>query len=524
MKKTVILILLFLAINGFAFSEEIDEKLQPDSLQAVLEIVPERDRESLSEALEDAGTNYEQLADAIYNTDGNQREAAIWLIKNMPHLDRLEMKTEILLEHIDYAYRTQNYFQYSVPDTLFRNYILTYRIAQESVQAWRKALFEYFSPMVSEAKTPADAAAIINQWIETELTPHEYEFFGGQQPPLFTMKTKSGTESEISILTTAILKSIGIPSRNARIAYFAREEGGADWVEIFSEGKWLPLYPLDSQNFGNFHKFEEDASDNVTVVATTSAFERNLVTENYTDTGKIEFRISAHGQPKKNFGHFSVNVFNRGALRPLDDLWTYTDTTGTFICTVGNGQYVVETGIRSKTGDVFVETSHIEVSADSTLIVELDVTPPAIVDQQIDLNIDKEISSFYLSDIDGEIRSDKDGEGKKAMILAIFSGDTEPSKRMLPLINEFYENLEKPEKKKLLLYGIYEGEIENIKEFKEDWALDFPVLIDAEKKLAEPSDELPIVVGLDEHRLIKFYEEGYNLNIKAILQDFISKY
>jgi peroxiredoxin len=146
------------------------------------------------------------------------------------------------------------------------------------------------------------------------------------------------------------------------------------------------------------------------------------------------------------------------------------------------------------------------------------------VDQQIDLNIDKEISSFYLSDIDGEIRSDKDGEGKKAMILAIFSGDTEPSKRMLPLINEFYENLEKPEKKKLLLYGIYEGEIENIKEFKEDWALDFPVLIDAEKKLAEPSDELPIVVGLDEHRLIKFYEEGYNLNIKAILQDFISKY
>ena len=70
----------------------------------------------------------------------------------MPHLDRLEMTQTCLLEHIEYAYKVKKALQ----DTLFREYILAYRIDEEPVKPWRKYLSQEFSWLKGKKNSPKE--------------------------------------------------------------------------------------------------------------------------------------------------------------------------------------------------------------------------------------------------------------------------------------------------------------------------------------------------------------------------------
>lgn len=381
MRKLNFILILFFVLFLSSFAQDI-EKFDPEKEKGFLDLISTEQKDQLISALQDAAGNYKELTFAIRKLDKEKREDLVWLILNMPHLDRLTITSQILLEHIDYAYKTLKASKYEVPQDLFKEFILTYRISEEPVSAWRKDLFEKFYPQVKDKNTPSEVAKIINKWISENIKNRSKEFFGEVLPPLLVMKGKKGTEEEIAILTTAILKSIGIPSRRAKTRYLGEQKGGASWVEIYEKGRWLPLYPLYPESFGDFHKYEKEKPFNLTLVSTTSAFEKSLVTENYTPVGRLKLYLTSEEKPAIGFKHFSVNVFNDGCLSPLDDLSfgckdeeCATDSAGFFEATLGDGIYYVETGVRDSTGNVFVNIQKVEIKPEKTWELKMEISP-----------------------------------------------------------------------------------------------------------------------------------------------------
>ncbi|MBN2542805.1 hypothetical protein JXI42_08035 [bacterium] len=523
MKKLILLLLLLVyLLSAINLHAQIGEPF--DSLQAVkyLTFVSNDLDSAFFEAMKDAGSNWKELAEFVKNLPKERRDDGVWLLQRMPHLDRLVATNEILAEHVDYAYKIKSTAPYDIPDSLFRDYILTYRISSESVEAYRKPLYDRFYTMFNGIDDAKDVSKSINKWVADNISIGEHEFFGEIQTPLLTLKRREGTESEISILTTAMLKTFGIPSRNAYVRYLLNEASGDSWVEVFCDGEWLPLYPLHPEYFANFNKFEEDNEKNITIVITHGGFERNEVTNSYSKTGFVKLSFLDQDKPAKKFEHFSLAVYSDGTYFPLDDVGAEADTNGEFIAELGDGNYWVQTGVRDKTGSVFVRTVPFSIEVDETVFIQLDVTPQVFIDRHETKK--GMIPAFNLPDLEGKFFSYNQFL-KKPTVWVLFSTTSEPSKRMLPQIARVYEEF----KDSIDFVGFIEGS--NGADM--DMEVPFRILIDENAEfgsiIIEIGDfqalenQLPIVLFTDknseEYELILM---GYDLNIADVLRNKLS--
>ncbi|MBD3368429.1 MAG: hypothetical protein GF405_09715 [Candidatus Eisenbacteria bacterium] len=359
MMRTLIAFALILA----AAAEAEGPAWSPD----VLELVAEEDREALASALDDAGTNAPELADALAQLTGEERDAALWLIERMPHLDRLEMTTGALTEHVSVAFETRG----GLPDSLFLPYVLTYRIDREPVEAWRGPLRDLWF----EEEAPRRLAARINEAIAAAVSERERGFFGPLQPPLFTLAAGSGTETEIAILTTAALRAVGLPCRRVRTPVRGSADGSMSWIEFHNGATWVPLYPLEPASLGDVGRVERDHRASVSIVEASAGFETRLVTERYTSTANLELTFLSSGGPAAGFEHFSISVFSEGALVPLDALGAAADEDGRFVAELGDGRYVVAAGVRDEQGDPLVKMLEVRLEPGDERSLAFDVSP-----------------------------------------------------------------------------------------------------------------------------------------------------
>jgi len=334
----------------------------------VLARVPDDLREEVSSALNDAGRNAPELEEAIGSVEGEERGHVLWLLTRMPHLDRLEMTGEILVEHVRLATARRG----GLPDSLFRPYVLTYRVGREPVEAWRSALARRWDAADGDVLSTVRS---INRDVASSVSERDREFFGPTQPPLFTLSAGTGTESEIAVLTTAALRAAGIPARRARVPALGAGKGGASWIEFHDGHEWTPLYPLHPEALGDAGWIERDHATNVTVVEASAGFETVLVTERYSDTGTLDVAFVSDGRPAGGFGHFSISVLNDGAIVPLDALEAAANDSGRFRAELGDGRYIVAAGVRDEDGDPLVRMLNVTLEAGESRGLAFDVTP-----------------------------------------------------------------------------------------------------------------------------------------------------
>ena len=208
------------------------------SLQS--EVVDESGQTSPKQtALERAGANRAQIEQALRDVPEDQRPGMQFLITNMPDRDLKSLSAEFLLENVHFAYTAwkQSPWKDDLPEEIFFNNVLPYANINEGRDRWRKDFYERFMPLIQEAKSPAQAAAILNQQIFPLLkVRYSTQRKKADQSPYESIKTGLASCTGLSVLLIDACRAVGVPARFVGTPLWTNKTGNHSWVEVWDQG------------------------------------------------------------------------------------------------------------------------------------------------------------------------------------------------------------------------------------------------------------------------------------------------
>lgn len=192
--------------------------------------------QELSSALHRAGENRQQLERALSESPAEQREAIEFLITNMPDRDLQSLSADFLLENVRLAYLAleESPWKDSIPKDIFFNDVLPYASINERRDAWRSDFRTRFLPLVREAKTPSEAAALLNQKVFPLVkVSYSTKRPKADQSPLESIKSGLASCTGLSVLLIDACRSVGVPARFVGTPLWADNSGNHSWIEIW---------------------------------------------------------------------------------------------------------------------------------------------------------------------------------------------------------------------------------------------------------------------------------------------------
>ena len=167
-------------------------------------------------------------------------KAAEFLIAGMPDKDKETLRTGLLTENLDLAFKAREEFPWAkqVPDEIFLNDVLPYAVFDETREAWREDFLERARPMVAKAKSASEAAQMLNREFFKEYNVHYNT--GRKRPNQSPSESKElgmATCTGLSIILVDACRAVGIPARGVGTPLWSNGRGNHTWVEIW-DGEW----------------------------------------------------------------------------------------------------------------------------------------------------------------------------------------------------------------------------------------------------------------------------------------------
>jgi predicted esterase len=162
-----------------------------------------------------------------------------FLLEHMPETDRRELDVELVVENVEYAYKAwrEAPWHADVPEAIFLNEILPYASINERRDRWRKDFHERYGDVIGHAKSPGEAAAILNNHIFADLgVIYSTQRPKADQSPYESIDAKMASCTGLSILLIAACRSQGIPARFVGTPLWADGSGNHSWVEVWDDG------------------------------------------------------------------------------------------------------------------------------------------------------------------------------------------------------------------------------------------------------------------------------------------------
>ena len=141
-----------------------------------------------------------------------EKEALMFLYAYMPLSDIADYDQSFFVNQVKGAFRSRDYFEWgkTIPDYVFRHYVLVYRANNEDLDGARDVFFDELKDRV-KGMNMADAALEVNHWCHEKITYRGTD--GRTSSPLALMNTSWGRCGEQSVFTVMALRSVGIPAR-----------------------------------------------------------------------------------------------------------------------------------------------------------------------------------------------------------------------------------------------------------------------------------------------------------------------
>lgn len=344
-------------------------------------------------------------ADALFtgmDTLSNmEREALEFLYAYMPYSDMADYDQQFYLDQIRTAFAARNTFSWgkSIPEDVFRHFVLVYRVNNENLDSARMVMFRELKERVKDM-TMEQAALEVNHWC------HEYVAYRAADArtsaPLATMRTSLGRCGEESTFTVTAMRAVGIPARQCYTPRWAHCDDNHAWVEVWVNGEWKFLGACEpdpqlnmgwfsvpstrclmvhSKAFGRYNGDEE-------VVKETALYSELNLLSHYAPTKHVTVTVAdAQGKPMQDVT-VKFKMYNYAEYYTLA---TYkTNAEGQASLTTGLGDLLVWATDGSRFGYSKIDvrqqdavTLQLTHEQGEEYAVDMDIVPPAAGDAKV---------------------------------------------------------------------------------------------------------------------------------------------
>jgi peroxiredoxin len=382
------------------------------------------------------------------------------------------------------------------------------------IYQWRKDLYDLLMPVVNKGGKPAtitEAALRVNQWIEQNIKIVEStsgRFFCSPNPA-DVFKSRRALKGGPVMSTVAALRAVGIPA-NIK----------SDWVEFYAgapmpsdtersepaghrSANWLPLYPMDSKNLGQTGLNEDTQKQ-------------------YVKKGGVRIITTRNGfefQPSEpNYG---ISRFSDGGWDGLEEELNVSNGW----MTSAPGEYLLTAASRNANGDVLIYAQPITITSEKGIevTVPLDLPMEMMSASERSIRELKTLPDFTLTDKSDQAHNFKESLKNNNMLVVFFTLESEPSLRMLPLIQS---TLNQAKSAGVEIWTVLVDEKgENDERLS---GISLPMLLDKDMAVVKQfipdvatkkKEIMPSVLLINKSGQVILWKEGYNLAINSILAD-----
>ena len=349
---------------------------------------------------------------AVFNDQmtPEEREALTFMYAYMPIGDITDYSGDFYLKNIRSSFQARNEMPWgdSIPEDIFRHFVLPVRINNENLDESRMVFFDELKDRVKDLSL-YDAVLEVNHWCHEKViyTPSD----GRTSSPLASVKTAYGRCGEESTFTVAALRSVGIPARQVYTPRWAHTDDNHAWVEAWVNGKWYffgacepepvlnlgwfngPAYRgmlMHTKVFGKYNGPED-------VMERTDGYTEINVIDNYAPSAKAVITVTdANGKPVKDalveFKIYNYAEFNSVARKK-------TDADGKCSLSAGKGDMLVWASKDGKFG-----YSKVSFGKDGEVTIALNKKPGDVETIALDI----------IPPVDGSIPAEVTPEQKEA--------------------------------------------------------------------------------------------------------------
>lgn len=166
-----------------------------------------------------------------------EEEALKFLFAYMPLSDLADYNGNFYLTQVRMSLLARETFSWgkTIPEDIFRHFVLPYRINNENLDSSRVVFFNELKDRVKNL-TMSEAALEVNHWCHEKVTYKGTD--GRTSAPLSTVRTAYGRCGEESTFTVTALRAVGIPARQVYTPRWAHCDDNHAWVELWIEGHW----------------------------------------------------------------------------------------------------------------------------------------------------------------------------------------------------------------------------------------------------------------------------------------------
>ena len=194
---------------------------------------------NIEKQLSIAGNNRIEIERAINEVPKEQSSGMEWLINHMPDEDLKTLSAEFLLSNCNLAYETWNNVPWGpdISEEIFFNSVLPYANLNERRDEWRKDFQNKFSSIVKNAKSPYEAAVLLNHQIYEKVgVIYSTDRPKADQSPYESIDAGMASCTGLSILLVDACRSVGVPARFVGTPLWYNNSGNHSWVEIWDNG------------------------------------------------------------------------------------------------------------------------------------------------------------------------------------------------------------------------------------------------------------------------------------------------
>ncbi|MDR1680181.1 MAG: transglutaminase-like domain-containing protein [Prevotellaceae bacterium] len=322
--------------------------------------------------------------------------AMVFLYTFMPACDVAEHSPDFFLQNVRASFAARRAMRWgrTVPDELFRHFVLPVRVNNEALDSSRSVFYAELKPRVA-GLSMRKAALEVNHWCHEKVSYAPSD--SRTSAPLATLRSATGRCGEESTFAVAAMRAVGIPARQVYTPRWAHTDDNHAWIEVWIDGQWHYMGACEPEPVLDMGWFDAPAkramlvhtkvfgsyAGNDEIISSTPCYTEINVTSRYAPVKRAAVTVlDSVGQAAAG-AEIDFCVYNYAEFYPVAT--RTADLAGIATLTIGLGDALVRarSGTRFGFAILAAEDEHVTVDLSmqegSEAVFDFTVTPPVEV-------------------------------------------------------------------------------------------------------------------------------------------------